>query len=351
MARRPLMADTHGMRTALVTGGSGFVGGALVRALVAGGWDVTCLVRAGSNRGPLSALGVAFADGDMSDAAAVAQAISRAAPDVVFHAAAMLKAPWREAFLTANVEGTRNVAAACAGASRVPALVVVSSLAAAGPAPDGRLRLESDAPAPISRYGRVKRASEEAAAAFAGKVPITIVRPPMVFGAGDRSALPLFRLAARGLGLVPGSAKHRVSLVHADDLAALLVTAGERGERLPARTGGAPGVGVYSAGGGEAPTMGELLRRVGAATGRSRVRVVALPRIVPFLAGAVSEAVGRLRDRPTVMNLDKVTELFAGAWACDTAKAEKELEFRTVALDRRLAETAAAYRREGWLGG
>jgi nucleoside-diphosphate-sugar epimerase len=333
------------MARVLVTGATGFVGGALVRALVAAGHDVTCLVRPGSHRAALEALGVRFAEGDTGAPESLKHSISLANPESVFHAAAMLKAPWRPAFRSANVEGTRNVARACAQAARVPKLVVVSSLAAAGPAPAGRLRVESDPAAPISKYGRVKRASEEAAAEFASAVPVTIVRPPMVFGDADRSALPLFRMAARGLAVVPGTARHRVSLVHADDLAALLVALIDRGETL----GPAPGEGVYQVDGSDAPTTGELLQRIGAACGRPRVRVVALPRALPWLAAAASEAWGRLRDRPTVLNLDKVTELHAGAWAGDATKARKQLGFQPLALDARLAQTAAGYRGRGWL--
>lgn len=324
--------------TALVTGATGFIGRRLVAALAAAGQPVRALVRPGAPfDGP-----AAVVTGDITRPETLAAAIDGV--EVVYHLASLLKVPWKPAFHTVNVDGTAHVAAACAAAPRPPVLVCVSSLAAAGPAPPGRPRVEADPPAPVSRYGRVKRAAEQAAAAHA--VPLSIVRPPMVFGPGDRAARPLFRGAARGWHLTPTRRPTRVGLVHVDDLAAALLTIAARGERVPSGDDGATGRGVYHVAGDDAPTYADLGRRIGAAAGRD-VRVVRLPAALTAAAAALGELAGRLRDRPTVLNRDKHREATAGDWWCDAAKA-RALGWTPAPLDARLAETLAGYRAAGW---
>src|SRR5581483_5661701 len=96
-------------------------------------------------------------------------------------------------FFEVNERGTRFVAEACAAQTFPPRLVLVSSVAAAGPAPRGQVRTEADPPAPVSHYGRSKLAGERAAAKFAASVPITIVRPGVVFGPRDTGFVQVLR--------------------------------------------------------------------------------------------------------------------------------------------------------------
>lgn len=335
--------------TALVTGASGFIGARLVAALLAAGRPVRALVRGSSSRAGLA--GAACVVGDITRPETLAAAVEGV--EVVFHLASLLKVPWKPAFEAVNVGGTANVAAACAAARRPPTLVVVSSLAAAGPAPPppagapdatSRPRREGDRPTPVSRYGRVKRAAERAA--VEAGAPVSIVRPPMVFGAGDRGALPLFRGAARGWHPTPGRGAMRMGLVHVDDLAAALIAVADRGERVPPGGDGGDGAGVYQVAADEAPTYAELGRRIAAAAGRT-TRVVPIPRAVVGLAATVGEAVGRLRDRPMVLNRDKHREGTAGDWWCSNDRV-RALGWAPAPLDARLAQTVEGYRAAGW---
>jgi nucleoside-diphosphate-sugar epimerase len=327
---------------ALVTGATGFIGRHLCAALRAAGDDVTALVRPSSNRGALEALGVGFAVGDVNDAASVAAAVDGAGAEVVFHLAAMLGSPWHPDFLRTNAAGVRHIAAACAAAASAPRLVITSSMAASGPSP-GRPRVEDDPPEPVSRYGASKLAGEQAARELAARVPITVVRPPIVFGGGDRAMLPVFRLAARGLAVAPGAGA--VSLSHVADLVTL-IRAAAAGETLA--PDGTPGHGVYFGGADESPTIPELARRVAAVVGR-RALVVPVPRWVVRAGGAVGELWGRAGGYD-LFSRDKAREALAGDWVCSTAKARSQLGWAPAApLDARLAETAADYRSAGWL--
>lgn len=335
------------MSRALVTGGTGFIGGHLVETLCARGDEVTCLVRATSDRARLEALGCSFAVGDITDAASITAAAGEA--DVVYHLAAMLKQPWHPEFMSTNADGTRVVARACAEADAPPVLVAISSIAASGPAPEGRARVEADPPAPVSRYGASKLGGEAAARELAAALPITLVRPPVVVGERDTASLPLFQTAARGVHMVPGRGHDRLSMVHVVDLVAAIIAAGDHGERLPADDD-ERGTGIYFACADEHPTVRELGALLANAVGRDRVRVIAAPRALTKLIGGVAEGVARLRDKPSILNYDKMLEANAGSWECSADKARTQLGWRPGApLVARLEQTGTWYREQGWI--
>jgi nucleoside-diphosphate-sugar epimerase len=339
------------MSKVLVTGGSGFIGSHLVAALAERSEEITCLVRPGARVEHLSDLGARLVRGDVTDRQSLTAAV--AGQEVVYHLAGCTAATSRRQFELVNVQGTRNVATVCAGQNRPPTLVAVSTLAVAGPALDGRAKTEYDPPAPVSHYGRSKLAGELALLEYADRVPTTIVRPPIVLGEHDRVGLPLFRSIARwGIHLCPDRGKHRFSLIHAADLARLLILAAERGWRLPGGNATSPawGQGVYYAACGEEPTYADLGRMVGEALGRRRVRIWHAPLPLVWSVAAVGEAVGRIIRRPMVLNLDKAREIAAGSWFCSARTATEQLSFAPAApLPERLRQTADWYRREGWL--
>ena len=132
------------MSRVLVTGASGFIGSHLVDALVARGDQVTALVRKTSRVDRLESLGVALAHGDLTDPGSLRAAM--AGQSIVYHLAGLTRAVRAKQFYQVNELGVRNAAQACAGQPEPPVLVVVSSLAPAGPSPRGRLRRESDPP-------------------------------------------------------------------------------------------------------------------------------------------------------------------------------------------------------------
>ena len=191
------------MATALITGASGFIGGHLAQALVSRGQSVRCLVRRTSRVDHLPPRGVELVYADLAHPVDLEKAV--AGVDVVYHLAAMTCALRPADLMRVNGHGTYHVARACASQATPPVHVYISSVAAGGTSRSGERRNESQRPAPVSDYGRSKRAGELAAAMWARHVPTTIVRPGIVFGARDRELLPVFHAIAHlGIHFYPG---------------------------------------------------------------------------------------------------------------------------------------------------
>lgn len=337
------------MPDVLVTGGSGFIGKRLVAHLVERGDAVRCLVRAASKTAPLEALGVELARGDLNDTDSLRAAVEGVR--VVYHLAGVTKAIHKQHFLTANESGIEHLIAACSQCDPPPVLVVVSSISAAGPAPDDRPGRESDPPHPVSNYGCSKRAGEAAAQRHAGELPITVVRPAIVFGPGDRDCLGWFKSVRTGLHVVPSLRNRRVSMIHVDDLCTAIAAAAERGQRLVSADDPAASEmpGCYFLAAEPQPTYADLGRLVAASLGR-KVFVVHVPQLFGWITGAVNELISRLRGRAGIVSLDKIREATAGDWHFCTERAQRDLGFAPArTLPERLRETADWYRSEGWL--
>ncbi len=333
------------MTTALVTGATGFIGGHLADMLQQRGDHVRCLVRPSPRVAPLEKRGLQCVHGDITRPETLDAALDGV--DVVYHLAALLRAPWKRAFAETNTRGVAHLAEACARQPKPPVLVVVSSLAAAGVQAGPLPRSEDQTPKPVSRYGKAKLEGEMAAAAWADRVPVTVVRPPMVFGEGDRQALKVFQMAARGLMLVPRHTERRLSMIHVHDLARALILAAERGERL--RPGKARGQGVYFTASTETLSLSELGLRIARLLNLPRPRVFPVPDALTWLAAGLGETLGKMRDQPTLFNLDKAREACAGAWRCSTSKASSQLGFNCQPLSLRLRQTGLWYRSQGWM--
>jgi nucleoside-diphosphate-sugar epimerase len=333
-------------QSVLVTGGSGFIGSHLVRRLTERGCQVSCLVRATSRVEELRATGARLIVCDIADRAGIARAIAAANARVVFHLAGLVLALDAEDFMRVNAGGVEAVAQACAEQPERPVLVLVSSLAAAGHSGD-RPAIESESAAPVSDYGRSKLAGEQVAMRYADTLPITVVRPCIVFGAGDRGMFEVFKPIARsGLHAVVGSGDNSFSLIAVADLIDCLVLAAEQGERL------APGIagrGIYFAAAEDVSftDLGPLIAR---ALGKPSPRILRMPAWSLRSIGWFGDVVSRIRGRPGWVGRDKIREVLAGSWTCSSAKARQQLGWSPAApLADRLRETAQWYRDARWL--
>jgi dihydroflavonol-4-reductase len=302
----------------LITGATGFIGTTLVERLLARGDEVRALVRDVGRAKELRAMGAELVRGDL----ARPESLEESAPDVdvVVHLAGLVKAVSRAEFHSVNVEGTRSLAQVAARTGRAK-FVLVSSLAAAGPSTPGRPRVETDRPAPVSIYGQSKLAAEEALRVFAPKLDASIIRPPIVYGPRDKEFLPsLFRLAKAGMIAKSGSGEKHYSLIHVDDLVAMILDVADRGARVDE----AGTAGVYFCADGVDYTWEALARGAMSALGR-RGAVVPIPEAITWLAAGALSATARLTGRPAILSLDKMMEIREPAWTCSSDKARREL--------------------------
>lgn len=324
---------------ALVTGGSGFVGSHLAQALVREGWEVTCVVRRSSSLRWLRGLPVEYLPMDLVRPSGLRQALMDV--DVVFHVAGVTKGTRREDFFRGNALTTRSLVQACmeSGNERLR-FIHVSSLSAAGPAPDGRPRREEDPPAPVSWYGRSKLLAEEAVLRAFPPEALRILRPPVVYGPRDLDFLQVFRCVALGFCPVAGRGEQKIQFIHVNDLI--------RGILLAAKCQEPVGPVFFLSGEGAFDWL-TVANAVGRAVGRTPVP---LPVPIPVLrgAGALGTLLGRATGKAVVLNSDKVKEGAQPNWLCSSDKARKELGFQAVVpFEEGLASTASWYRRAGWL--
>jgi len=241
-----------------VTGGTGFIGGHLITALVADGCTIRALVRQGTDAAPLVSRGVEVVQGDLADATALRLAATGC--DVVYHLAGLTStkhAP-RNAYDVANVLGTRNVARAALDAG-VGRLVYGSSIGTFGAAFGRRPVHEATPPRPDSTYRVSKFGGErEVTAAARDGLPAVIARIGSTMGPGGRHWLGLFRAVAEGRVRRIGAVRNRIQPVHVHDLIDGL-----------RRCGAIPGIegGLFLLPGPDPVTVGDFLERIAAAVG------------------------------------------------------------------------------------
>jgi nucleoside-diphosphate-sugar epimerase len=256
---------------------------------------------------------------------------------VVYHVAGVVAARNEAEFLSANQEGTLNLVAAAERQGN-PRFVLVSSLAAGGPATRGAPLDGSESPQPVTAYGRSKLAAERVVRTSA--LPWSIVRPPLVYGPRDREVLKVFRIARLGIAPVFGDGTQELSAVHASDLADALIAVGNS-----ANTVGR----IYNACHPEIFTSAEFGRAIGAAMGRS-VGSLRIPGMLGRALLSLTETSARLTGQTTILTRDKANVFFQPAWTGDPSSLVRDCGWRArYDLRSGLADTYQWYRNAGWL--
>jgi nucleoside-diphosphate-sugar epimerase len=316
-----------------VTGGTGFVGSHLVDTLCAAGLRPRTLVRDPSLQGWTSAAPIDVIAGALDDADALERLVEGVG--TVFHIAGRVRARRAVDFDRVNREGTGRLVAAVTARAPSARLVLVASQAALGPSP-GRDGLGPDAPpAPVSDYGRSKRAGESLVLSSA--LSWSIVRPSAVYGPRDVDVLEFFRMASRGLVAIP-SGERWITIAWVGDVVRAIVAAAAA---QPGR--------VWHVGSLQPLRLEDMAREL-AAAGGIEARVIGVPALAVRAAGAVAALASGLGWAPSAVTRDKLRELLAKHWSLETAASRDSLGLnRLESFDTGARTCWKWYRDMGWL--
>lgn len=322
----------------LITGGSGFIGSRLARALCQAGRPIRILARPSSDLSRLEDLDVELVLGDVLLPHTLPEALEGV--KVVYHLAGMLggaSVP-DAAYRDLHVNGTLNVLA-MAHAAGVRRFMHISSPGVLGPIKDPPAD-ETRPHAPSNIYEATKSQGEKLALAFARRtgLPLTVARPEFVYGPGDTHVLGLFRAIQKGRFFYIGSGESRIHPTFVDDAVrglTLCETAGRAGR-------------VYHIAGPEPVTIRQLATTIAEALGVSPPRW-RLPRPLATVAAAGLELAAVIVPfRPPLSR--SAVNFFTETRAFSTARAQAELDYRAqVPLVEGIRRTVAWYQKQGLL--
>jgi nucleoside-diphosphate-sugar epimerase len=314
------------MRPVVITGISGFVGRHVAQALIGLGIPVRGLVRdRGRLAGTLSR-SVELFEGDLASSR-VLGAMTQGAAAVV-HCAGAIRAKSRDEFFAINAKGTERLVEA-AEASGVERFVHVSSIAARE--------------AHLSHYAASKKESETAVEKTARRVSWIIVRPPVVYGPGDRSTLSLIAALTRRSAWLPGTADARFSLLHVGDLAHALAMLSIIAQ---------PSAANYEIDDGRPGGYGwPDVEAAAAAVNGWPIRVVLIPKallVLPVLAAGIATP---FTARAPLLSPGKLNELYHADWVVRGPRLDAVCGWRPQqTFETGLEDTVAWYREHGWIG-
>ncbi|HSA58777.1 MAG TPA: NAD-dependent epimerase/dehydratase family protein [bacterium] len=325
---------------AFVTGANGFLGSHLVDRLLERGDEVHVLVRKTSDLQWLLGKDVQFHYGDVSgDGKGLREGLEAA--EVLFHVAGILRANRPQTYYEVNAQGTANLLQTCLEARPdIRRVVVVTSLAAHGPNPGDGMAREDDECHPIGDYGKSKRDEELIALKYGDRLPITIVRPPAIYGPRDDQILAFFRMVRRGLALLPGNGKGILNMTHVQDVVSGMLLAAEH----PKAAGE-----IFFIGDDKNHTWEEAAEAIAGALERKALKL-RVPGAFVYLVCGAAEALGRLARRTFALNLAYAKNFLQRNWAMDVSKAVRLLGYRPAfSLAAGAKDAAQWYVEEGWL--
>lgn len=322
--------------TVLITGASGFIGRHLARTLASRGYRLRVVARRSSDLTDLEDIEYERFDADLTDPVSLIEPVKNV--DYVYHLGGLIKARTDDEFIAVNGDGTKNLcAAAKAHAPRLKRFLYVSSMAASGPGKPGVVFDETLPVNPITPYGASKRLGEKWVQQF--DFLWTIVRPPAVYGPGDRGMLEIFQLVSRHVRPTLGK-EGMVSVAYVDNLVDGIILAAERPEGVQQ---------IFFLADEPPLSKAHLARMIQTALDTWAVPIH-FPAWAVRLAARVSGSVASGFGKVALFDSNKANELLAENWACKTDKAQLLLGYTPrVETELGLRRTAIWYKQKGWL--
>jgi nucleoside-diphosphate-sugar epimerase len=324
-----------------ITGATGFVGSHLVDALIERGYIVNCLVRKKSNLKWLEGKPVKIVYHDSENAttySVIESALKRS--KYIYHVAGKISAISREDFMKGNAGLTRWLIERIFNSGAKPErFLLVSSIAACGPGKGTLPVQESQEPNPVSAYGESKLAQEKIALEFSREIPVTIVRPPPVYGPRDIGMLPAIK--ALKIGIIPKWGKGiKTNFVFVSDLVDGIIMAAENKSSAGE---------IYNIAGSENLPAHEALEKIARSAGK-RVFKVTIPVPLMWTLAILTEFKIKISRRPSIFNLEKMKEFKEENWTVDITKAKNDLGYEPrIGLEEGGLITWKWYIENGWI--
>lgn len=322
-----------------ITGATGFVGSFLAEGLLKKNYDVRCLVRKTSNLRWIADLDVECHYGSLNDSESLIRGVEGC--DYVYHAGGVTKAMSEEEYFSANYEGTKNLVDACIKyKKKVKRFIYISSQTAVGPSPTILPIDETYEPNPVTNYGKSKLAGEQYVNENSKKVPVTIVRPPAVYGPRDTDILEFFRTVKNGIIPILGGKERYLSLIHVRDLVHGIILAAEsdksKGETYFITS--------------QKPHSWEEISRITLKVLQKKGIKIPVPLALMKGVAVISEGIAALRKKPALVNKEKIIDMEQEFWTCAAGKAKRDLGFENkIDLENGIRETLIWYKEHKWM--
>ncbi|MEE8404215.1 MAG: SDR family NAD(P)-dependent oxidoreductase [candidate division Zixibacteria bacterium] len=322
----------------LITGANGFVGAQLCRKFLESGFLVIAGVRRTANLAMLDGLKVDYRFGDVTSAESLVEMVKDV--DFIIHNAGVVKAKKKQMFYDVNQKGTANLFEAISRHNpNVKKVIYVSSLAAAGPSKDGRPVTESDKPNPITSYGSSKLAGEAAALSYQDKFNVLSIRPPAIYGPGDKELFPFFEAVYKGIRPFIGDSSRKLQLVEVGDLCQAFYLA---------VTKSTPSGEICFVAESKAYTMKQLIELMAGACGKDGFRLY-IPTFLLYTMAFVVQTLSALVGATPMLTLEKAKEILS-SWEVTTSKARELFGFSSsVSFEDGASATYDWYIKHGWL--
>jgi nucleoside-diphosphate-sugar epimerase len=323
----------------LITGTTGFIGSHLAEALHQKRYQLRCLVRKTSDLKWIKHLPIEYVYGTLFDSDVLKKAVEGV--DYIYHVAGVNKAKRNSEYYEGNYTATKIfLEAILSSQQQLKRFVYISSQAAVGPSEKDKPVNEQTPFHPITAYGVSKMQAEQECLRLKEKIPITIVRPPAVYGPRDTDVFAFFAAMNMGLQAMIGFHKKYVSLVNVKDLVEGIILAGEHPN----------GVGqTYFIASERFYHWEEIGDRAARVMNKQALRVH-VPEFVVYGLFATVQFFSFFSKKPLILSIDKAKDIVQDAWTCDITKAKMELGYREkFTLEEGIKQTVLWYREHGWL--
>ena len=323
----------------VVTGGTGFVGSHLVDLLLSKGHSVKCIVRKTSNLRWLKGKPVEIIDSGLLNKEKLKEILKDA--DYLFHVAGVVKAKDWEGYYKGNVESAKNLLESLVELnSQIKRVIVVSSQTVSGPSRDGKPVTEEMEPRPITRYGKSKLEEEKLVLSYKSMLPITIIRPPAIYGERDTEIYLFFKTYKQGLMTKVGFDKKLISIINVKDLV--------RGIYQAAMEPKAEGE-IYFISSEKFYDWDQIGDATAKAFGKKAIKI-SLPHFLVYSVAVIAEFFALFSKKAATFNIEKARDFVQKYWICSAGKAKRDFGFvQEISLEEGIKQTIDWYKSEKWL--